>query len=313
MPSTLRPLALVVGLALGFTAATARGDILVDFEDLSFAASHPPLDTLPTGSTGSFDNGYDLGGGLTSHGAFFNNSYGTSTFGGTTIDFWNGWALSNVRDTTPISSVFPVPNPAPVPTDFLHQYGAITGSGVGGSGNYVVATAGDFVGDTKTAFIDLPTGTTARSLAVTNTVYSYLTATQGDSFTGPLKPGDFLTLRIFGFAGPGATGASAGEVDVSLADFRSGVETFLTTWQTVDLSSLAGARSLSFEVDGNLADQYSTFGGTAFLNNPSNFALDNLVLGTAAVPEPSSLALVGLGLAGLAYYARVRDRRETGA
>ncbi len=303
-----RPLAILFGLALSFLAAPARGDVLVNFDDLSFAQPNPPLDSLPAGSTGSFDNGFDLGGGFTSHGASFNNDYGSFTFGNVTTDFWSGWAFSNVHDTTPTNAPLPVSNPTPVPTDFLHQYAAIPGSAPGGSGIYAVADAGDSPNSAQTAFINLPAGTIPKSFDVTNTVYTYLSVVQGDSIPGSVMvPGDFLELRIFGFSGANATGSVVGEVDTFLADYRNGVESILMTWRNVDLSSLANSQSLGFEVDG-APDQYTNIGGTNFLNAPSYFAMDDLLLGTAAVPEPSSLALIGLGLAGLAALLRARRR-----
>ena len=86
----------------------------------------------------------------------------------------------------------------------------------------------------------------------------------------------------------------------------------LTAWTKVDLSSLAGAQSLEFAIvgaDPNLfPNQYGLYG----LNTPTYLAMDNLDLSPAVVPEPSTLALLGLGLAALAARKAVRSRRRSG-
>jgi len=53
------------------------------------------------------------------------------------------------------------------------------------------------------------------------------------------------------------------------------------------------------------ADDIST-AGTALNNNSGNWRFDNIIVSGTAVPEPSSLALIGLGVAGLAAYRKAR-------
>jgi hypothetical protein len=38
------------------------------------------------------------------------------------------------------------------------------------------------------------------------------------------------------------------------------------------------------------------------------FVADNMIVKTAAIPEPSALALLGMGIAGLLTYARLRRK-----
>src|SRR5437588_2507337 len=122
----------VVGLLAGLSTPQAFADLVtVDFEDKSL----PP---------DSFYNGSDGAGGFTSRGAFFNNSYNA------TFAVWSGWSYSNINDTSP---------PAMPNLDYLKQYDAITGTGVGGSGIYGVAfnfSPGD-------AYINLPAGSSPLS------------------------------------------------------------------------------------------------------------------------------------------------------
>jgi Domain of unknown function (DUF4465)/PEP-CTERM motif len=280
----LRPLALGLALAL---ASTARGDVVVNFDDLSFPATNPPLDPLPPGSSGSFENGADLTGGFTSHGAFFNNSYGTFTPPvGPTVDFYSGWAYSNVQDTV-------TTGPSPDLQDFQHQFAAVPGGGPGGSGTYAIGAPSD----PKAAIINLPAGTTPVSMLVTNTTYDYLSMTLGDKFGKVFGAGDFLQLQITGYD---ALGHAVGTVPVFLANYTSNSSLPVDTWMSVDLTSLAGAQSLGFTMTSSDVGQFG-------FNTPFLFAMDDLTLATA-VPEPSSLALAGLGLAGLAL-ARRRGRR----
>ncbi len=250
-------------------------DIVVDFSDLTFAQPYPTHDA-PAPGTGSYDNGYDLAGGFTSKGAFFNNSYGyNATFN---YDYWSGWSYSNVSDPTKSLSS--------IGSDYLHEYAAIPGSAPGGSGIYGVSYGSG-------AYINLPAGTSPVSFEVTNTTYDYLSMVEGDGFAKQFGKNDYFELKIFGYSGAGGTGTKRGEVDFFLANYTSDSSLPVAVWALVDLSSLAGSGSLSF-------DYASSDVGMFGINTPLSFAMDDLILSTAAVPEPSSLALIdrGAGWAG---------------
>src|SRR5262244_2705157 len=102
---------IAIGALMLFTAKSFA--VVVDLEDLPL----PP---------NSFYNGSDSAGGFESRGAHFNNGYDTM-FGS-----WSGFSYSNVNDQTT--------------SGFFNQYAAITGTGVGGSGNYAVAYDGGAFG-----------------------------------------------------------------------------------------------------------------------------------------------------------------------
>jgi hypothetical protein len=279
-------------LALGLAAPAFGGNIVVTFDDLGYPnGSYDPGASFPAGpapGSGSYDNGWDLNGGFTSNGVFFSNSYDT------TFNAWSGWGYSNVNDPTKTG---PIPNT----NDYIHQFAAITGAGVGGSGNYGIFTSGDSSG-APNSFLNLPSGTSPISLEVTNSTYTYLSMVCGDGFAKQFGAGDFLVLKIFGYSGLGGTGSVVGEVDFDLANYTSSSSLPVDVWSLVDLSSLAGARSLSF---GFTSSDVGPFG----INTPLSFAMDDLTLGTNAVPEPPSvvLALAGFGIAGLAISRRRRQ------
>jgi hypothetical protein len=276
-------------LGFGLVAPAARGgDIVVNFNDLGYPnGSYDPNAIFPSGpapGTGSYDNGWDLNGGFTSDGVFFSNSYDT------TFHSWNGWAYSNVNDPTTTGS-------SPFKTDYDHQFAAITGTAPGGSGNYGISSG-------PGAAINLPSGTSPVSFEVTNTTYSYLSMTLGDGFANPFTTGNFFELKIFGFSGLNGTGTQVGEVDFYLANYTSANSLPVNTWTLVDLTPLAGSRSLTFDY---ASSDFGQFG----INTPEYFAMDDLTLSTAAVPEPSSamLALAGLVITGLTAAHRRRGRR----
>ena len=274
---------LALSLALGLVAPAARSaDIVVNFNDLGYpnGGFDPLIGAAP--GTGSYDDGWDLKGGFTSSGTFFSNSY-SGQFG------FSGWAYSNVNDPTTTAA-----GPGNS-DDFLHQFAAITGTPPPGSSNYAIefGTGGA---------INLPPGTSPVSFEVTNTTYSYLAMTLGDGFATPFTTGSKFVLEIFGWSGLNGTGDSRGMVTFDLADYTSASSLPVDVWTLVNLSSLAGAKSLTF-------DYISTDTGEFGINTPEYFAMDDLVLsGAASVPEPSSavLALTGLGIMGLTIAHRRR-------
>lgn len=231
---------------------------VVTFEDLSLAPNSFYNGGPTTNATG-----------WTSGGATFGNSY-DSSFGG----FWNGFSHSNVNDTTTAG--------------FTNQYAAYSGTGVGGSGIYAVAYSG------SQDFINLPSGTSAQSVYLTNTTYAALTMLNGDMFTGKFggmtgDDPDFFDVTITGFAGLGATGGSTGSVTFRLADYTftdNSLDFIRDTWTLVDLTPVGSAVSLGFSW---ASSDVGPFG----INTPTYVALDNL----AVIPEPSSLlcTMAGLG------------------
>jgi hypothetical protein len=270
-------------LILGLVAPAAHGfDVVVNFNDLTYSAPFDPNEQFPAGpapGTGSYNDGWDLNGSFTSNTVSFSNSYFGS--GG-----WAGWAYSDVNDPTKTGA-------SPFTTDFDHQFAAITGTAPGGSGNYGIESG-------TGGAINLPAGTSPVSFEVTNTTYSYLAMTLGDGFATPFTTGSKFVLEIFGWSGLNGTGDSRGMVSFDLADYTSATSLPVDVWTLVNLSSLVGAQSLTF-------DYTSTDTGEFGINTPEYFAMDDLTLSTS-VPEPSSavLALTGLGIMGLTIAHRRR-------
>lgn len=144
------------------------------------------------------------------------------------------------------------------------------------------------------------------SFEVTNTTYSYMSMTLGDGFGKQFGAGDFLELKIYGYTGLNGTGTEVGEVDFYLANYTSASLLPVNTWMLVDLTSLAGAKSLGF-------DYASSDVGPFGINTPESFAMDDLILNNSTVPEPSTmiLSLTGLGIVSLsAWHRRWRSARS---
>jgi len=236
-------------------------------------------DTGKINGVGQHNN--DTAPGFASGGQFFNNSYDT-TYGS-----WSGWSVSSATDTTT--------------PGYLNQYSAITGSGQGDA-YYGVATS--FT--PNDAYINL-TGAPV-SVSYTNTTYAYLSMIDGDSFAKKFAAGDYFTFHLDGYTGANGTGADLGFVTGTLANYTSDASTPLSTWATLDLTSLKGAKSLSLSFQ---SSDVGPFG----INTPTYAAFDNLVVGTAAVPEPSPLvlAVVGVTAAGaLGRFGRSRTSARLG-
>jgi len=158
-------------------------------------------------------------------------------------------------------------------------------------------------------------------------------------FTGWTLSGDFSNSGVFSgapSAQSGTYGASfgpvetTGEISQTLAtvagthytlDFWLQAEldalgnpdsnSFVATWGGATVKSLLnspvfGYTHMTFDV---IATGASTVLGFTFRNDPSFWDLDNVSV-TAAVPEPETWALFGLGLAALAVRRRRRSARR---
>lgn len=244
-------------------STTALADVVIDFSDKSLAAN-----SFYNGGPTTNTNGWASGT------VQFGNSY-NSSFGG----FWNGFSYSNVNNPT---------NPS-----FVNQYAAITGTGVGGSGNYAVGYAG------SSAYFNLPDDYRISSVSLTNTTYTYFSMLNGDSFAKKFggvsgNEADFYRVTFTGYdqlqSNGAATGNATGSVVFSLADFTfadNSQDYILNTWSSVNLSSLGSAKSVRLS--------YSSSDVGAFgINTPTYLAFDNLVI--TAVPEPGSLGLVAVSI-----------------
>jgi len=266
---------------LGAMGRAATAETIADFEDLVL-------------SSGSYWNGSDGSGGFTSGGAEFNNAYDPEW------GSWSGWAYSNVNNTTT--------------PGWLNQYAAYTGTGYGASGNYAVACWPVWEGAVPT--MALPPGMSIETMKVTNTTYVALSMLNGDGFARKFgwldanHDGDFndagdhagnypdwFKLTI---TGKDAEGGTVGQLDVYLADYRfpgTSSDYLVNTWQTVDLTGLADARELQFDL---LSSDVGEFG----MNTPAYFAVDHVTM--TATPEPSTIVAVFSG--GVALLVRRRRR-----
>lgn len=265
MPRLIAATCFVSALLIVLPLANAA---VIDFEDFSLAVD-------------SYENGENLLGDFTSGGATFNNYFDTTWFS------WEGWAYSNKSDL--------------VDGSFLNQYSAYD-PGNDGSNQFAVAFTGAFtLADVR---ITLPEGVNPVAADLTNVTYAALTMRDGDPNGFSRKFGtpppenpevpvgewpDWLLLTITGLDEFGQP--LSAPVEFYLADYRNlnGTPDYIVDqWTTVDLSSLAGARSLVFSHTGS---DVGDFG----LNTPAYVALDNLVV--APVPEPSTILLLASGAA----------------
>jgi len=201
-------------------------------------------------SPNNYWNGSDLSGGFTNGNAFFENSYSTS-YGG----YWaGGFSYSDMTDITTAG--------------YTNLYSAYTGSGVGHSHNYAVATQGAVVQLLNTAKTIPVTG-----FYVTNSTYAALSMLNGDAFAKKFggttgNDPDWFQLAVTGYSN---NTAITDTVKIMLADYRFTNNTqdyILNTWRWVDLRSLGTVDSLIFILS-------SSDNGTYGMNTPAYFDIDN--------------------------------------
>jgi hypothetical protein len=168
---------------------------------------------------------------------------------------------------------------------YTNQYSSYAGEARSGL-TYGVAYLDAFNGFNPIE-IDLPAGYgSPLSIAVSNTTYTALTMLNGDAFgfAQPFGQGDYFKLTIEGLD---MDGSVTGTVEHYLADYRGepGTHFIQTEWQDLDLTTLrAGVDRLSFGLE-------SSDTGVGGMNTPAYLAVDDLILGVGAVPEPSHYAL----------------------
>ena len=184
---------------------------------------------------------------------------------------WSGFAISNRTDrTTP---------------GVASQTSVFTGSGNGeGDDNYAIAFGyidnldpHDSEQLNALPHIDIPTGKRIEQLEITNSTYAALSMQFGDSFAkqfgGPTGTDpDFFRLTVHGTQDEGQLLDET--VTFFLADFRfedDTQDTILDTWETLDLSPLASASRLYFNLD-------SSDSNAAGMVTPAYFAIDDIVL-----------------------------------
>lgn len=246
--------------AIGVIRQAKSGRDVIGFEDVGAALSpgsdfHGPD---PAGSTitGPFGDSVVVGS-FQSETLSFNNAYSTD-FGS-----WNGWAYSNLTDTTT--------------RGFTNQFSSFAGGGANGSATFAIGfpDQGNFF-DPPTISREAVDGRQFESLMVTNTTYAALSMLHGDSFAkkfgGPSgSDEDYLLLTI---TGKDSRGAAIGTVEFYLADYRfteSAMDYIVAQWTRVDLTSIAEARTLEFAVS---SSDVGPFG----INTPAFFAVDEITL-----------------------------------
>lgn len=265
--------ALLAGLALAGMCTTSA--IVLDFEDFDIAANTGDPGPVPGGSTTETENpfGPDTGlqiqtvGDWESSGVGLSSSYSEvqNPPGTFAYDFWNGFAISNVEDTTTPGNG--------------NQYAAITGGGfefgegvVPGSNYGIVYNPSE-----GSAEVAIPSDLGGlQGVMITNTTYAYLAMQEGDGFAKEFAQGDWFQLYIIALD---EDDNQIGTASIFLADFRSSNSDdhyILEDWEFVRLDHFGDATaSLRFQL-------YSSDNGDFGMNTPAYFAVDNLFLTATA-------------------------------
>lgn len=260
---------------------------VIDFEELNvYSAGDPAANTAYYNGSVSpqFPWGDAVTGGWSSGGLQFLNDYNAN------FDSWSGFSYGNVVDRTT--------------SGYGNQYASFPG---GGSGSGGVDVGGNYaIGYASGSFFNIPEAVQLLSIDVANTTYAALSMLNGDSFAkkfgGPSgNDPDLFTVSFVGRTEANGDGSVLGNVTAVLADYRfadNSLDYILDQWLTVDLSPLAGARSVELEF-------FSTDTGTFGINTPTYVALDSI----AAVPEPTSLAMLTVLSAGAIWRRRIAKRK----
>ncbi len=116
-----------------------------------------------------------------------------------------------------------------------------------------------------------PTLYSVKGMWVTNATYAYLAIKDGNDGGGyvtKFKDGDWFKLTIIGY---NAADKEIDSVDFYLADYRNGKSDVIKDWTWVDLTKIADAETIKFELT-------STDNGEWGMNTPAYFCLDGITL-----------------------------------
>jgi hypothetical protein len=264
-------------LASCIAAVAARADVVVNFQDLTVPGSG-----YFNGNPGTLTPGQSVSTPWSSGSVSFANTFGIDSYGDFNYEYWNGFAYSNVVNTT---------NPA-----FINQYASYPG---GGDQLSTYAVAYD------EATVTLPVPTRVAGFRIANTTYAALTMLNGDQygFTAPLASG----TGWFATTATGKLGATTtGSTTFYLADLRGASPPgILATWAWFDLASLGTVDRIEFSFDGSDKNAQG-------LLTPAYFAMDDLTI--SAVPEPATVTLLAVAalVGGTAAAGRWRRRGHAG-
>lgn len=189
----------------------------------------------------------------------YSDALGALTFGHS-YTYYEAWASESW-------SGFVVSNQTDIETPgYVNQYSVMAGKAAGGNNFAVFFRDAYNAANNEIAFKN---GVERRfkSLAVCNATYAYLSMKEGDSFAKKFEKDDWFKLSIDAYD---ANNLKIDSIEVYLADFRQGKQEILSTWKTVDLSTLGEVNKLSFALS-------SSDNGIWGMNTPAYVCLDNLV------------------------------------
>lgn len=290
---------LMFAVMLTLAAQRTHAQVVVDFESLPVPASgffngdinagSPYRDNFTITGTGDNFGEVETQQVWSSDGVAFSNNY-TESFGS-----WTGFSWSSIENnTTP---------------GFGNQYASFANGASDGMGG---TTSGTYAVGFGNAFFNLPTDASIESIDLTNTTYAALIMQDGDSggfskqFGGESgNDPDWFSVTLTGFDdidGSQGTGSVIGSIEHVLADFRfsdNSLDYIQENWETLDLTSLADARSIELSF-------FSTDSGSFGINTPTYVAIDNLRYQITSVPEPNtSLVLWGC------WFSALLRRKQT--
>jgi hypothetical protein len=198
----------------------------------------------------SYLNGNDHAGGFASGNAFFVNFFDTVAG-----DFWTGFSISNMKDTSDKS--------------YTNMYSVVNATGYNQSNNYAVAYQ-----SAKVVLTGEAKGKQALGFFVNNGTYSYSDMKNGSAFSKKFggstgTDSDFFKINIQAWKANGVPADTS--LSFYLADYTSADSTqdyILKDWTWVDLKALN-------DIDSLLITFASSDTGQFGINTPTYFYMDN--------------------------------------